>query len=407
MVSFTLRSGAADLPLLDLPWTRPLADWPSDLSVSLPAGNHRHVVRFIELGGTTLALKELPDRLAHREYDMLERLHDEGLPAVSVVGIVTGRANDSAEPIDGVLITRHLPYSLPYRLLLSHERQVTVPDRIIDALAVLLVRLHTIGFFWGDCSLNNALFRRDAGALMAYVVDTETAEWHEDLSPGQRSLDLDIAIDNSVGGLFDLDAEGLLPDEIDPIALVDHLRERYDSLWAELHEAEDIPTTELGRINARLARLNDLGFDTEEYELEAGNGHARFRPTVVEEGHHHRTLLRLTGIAAQENQARRLLSAMRAYGAWLSQIEGTVIPEAVVADRWLNERWARALGLVPDELRDRLEDPEIYHEILEHNWYLNERSSEEVTLEDATADYVATILSGRSDERTVLDVVEA
>ena len=98
---------------------------------------------------------------------------------------------------------------------------------------------------------------------------------------------------------------------------------------------------------------------------------------------------------------------MRAYGAWLSQIEGEVIPEAIVAYRWLNERWSRALDLVPAELQSRLEDAEIYHEILEHNWYLNEQSPEEVTLEEATEDYVANILSSRSDERTVLDVVQA
>jgi hypothetical protein len=337
---------------------------------------------------------------------MLERLRDEHLPAVELVGIAGSRSDEAGSRMDGVLVTRHLPYSLPYRLLFDETRQVTV-DRIIDALAVLLVRLHTVGFFWGDCSLNNALFRRDAGALQAYVVDTETAEWHDNLSDGQRNLDLDIAIENTVGGLLDLEAEGLLHGEIEPVGMADLLRERYESLWAELHDAENIPTTELGRINARLARLNDLGFDTEEYELLATNGYARFRPTVVEEGHHQRTLLRLTGIEAHENQARRLLSAMRAYGAWLSQIEGEVLPEAIVAYRWLNERWSPALELVPAELRDRLEDPEIYHEILEHNWYMNERSDEEITLEEATTDYVEHILKRSSDEQTILDVVDA
>ena len=406
VATFRLRTSTDELPLVGLPWDEPLEAWPDELSVSMPAGSHRHVVRFIELGGRMLALKELPDRLARREYDMLERLRDENLPGVTLTGIVTGRHDRSGGPLDGVLITRHLRYSLPYRLLFSEPRHIPIRDRLIDALVALLVRLHTAGFLWGDCSLNNALFRRDAGALRAYVVDTETAEWHDELTDGQRNYDLDIATENVIGGLLDLDAQGLLDSDLDPETIADQLGERYRSLWAELHETQEIPTTELGLINARLARLNDLGFDTEEYELESSGGLARFRPTVVEEGHHRRTLQQLTGIVAHENQARRLLSAMRAYGAWLSQIEGERLPEAVVAYRWLKERYQVALELVPEELQTRLEDPEIYHEILEHNWYLNERSDDEILLEDATRDYVEHVLSGYADESTVLELAD-
>ncbi len=404
MATFRVRTSTDQLNLVGLPWNDPLEDWPAELSISMPAGTHRHVVRFIELGGTVLALKELPDRLAFREYEMLERLREENLPAVSLTGIVTGRTADAGEPLDGVLITRHLRYSLPYRLLFSEIRHLPIRDRLIDALVALMVRLHTAGFLWGDCSLNNVLFRRDAGALRAYVVDTETAEWHDELTDGQRHYDLGIATENVIGGLLDLDAEGLLDSDLDPETLAQQLEDRYHSLWSELHGIQELPTTELGLISARLARLNDLGFDTEEYELESSGGFARFRPTVIEEGHHRRTLQQLTGIVAHENQARRLLSAMRAYGAWLSQIDGERLPDAVVAYRWLKERYQLALDLVPDELRGRLEDPEIYHEILEHNWYLNERSDTEVLLEDATLDYIENILSRRRDESTVLTI---
>lgn len=404
MATFRVRTSTDQLPLVTLPWNEPLESWPDDLSVAMPAGSHRHVVRFIELGDTLLALKELPDRLARREYEMLERLREENLPGVTLTGIVTDRSTDDGERLEAVLITRHLRYSLPYRLLFAETRHLPIRDRLIDALVVLLVRLHSAGFLWGDCSLNNALFRRDAGALRAYVVDTETAEWHDELTDGQRTFDLDIATQNTVGGLLDLDAQGLLDSHIDPETTATQLEERYHSLWSELHGTEEIPATELGLISARLARLNDLGFDTEEYELESVGGFARFRPTIVEEGHHRRTLERLTGLVAHENQARRLLSAMRAYGAWLSQIEGEVLPEAVVAYRWLSERYRSALDLVPDDLRGRLEDPEVYHEILEHNWYLNEQSSDEVLLEDATRDYVEKILSRRIDESKVLDI---
>ncbi len=406
MVAFRFRTGAEELSLVDLPWDQPLEDWPVERSVVLPAGVHRHVVRFMEIEGNTVALKELPDRLAEREYLMLERLREEHLPGVSLVGIATERVDADGEPLEGVLVTRHLRYSLPYRMLFSDQQFEALQERIVDALAVLLVRLHLEGFFWGDCSLNNALFRRDAGALRAYVVDTETAEWHDRLTDGQRSHDLSIAVENVLGGLFDLQASELLNPDVEPEDVALRLEERYRSLWAELNDEEEIPTTELGRIHARLARLNELGFDTEEYVLRASDGIARFRPTIVEEGHHVRTLERLTGVRAHENQARRLLAALRGYGAWLSQIEGEILPEAVVGYRWLVERYQPTLEIMPADLRDRLEDPEIYHEVLEHNWYLNESAGGEIDLLSAAHSYVDTVLEHHPDERTVLPVVD-
>ena len=402
MVAFRFRTGADELSLVGLPWSEPLADWPVEHSVVLPAGVHRHVVRFMEIDGNTVALKELPDRLAVREYQMLEGLREQHLPGVTLVGIATERFDADGEPLDGVLLTRHLRYSLPYRTLFSDRQFEAMQERVVDALAVLLVRLHLDGFFWGDCSLNNALFRRDAGALRAYVVDTETAEWHPALTDGQRTHDLSIATENVLGGLFDLQASGLLNPDVEPEEVALRLEEKYRSLWAELHDEEEVPSTELGRIHTRLARLNELGFDTEEYELRASDGVVRFRPTIVEEGHHVRTLERLTGITAHENQARRLLSALRGFGAWLSQTEGEVLPEAVVAYRWLMERYRPTIEFVPAELRGRLEEPELYHAILDHNWTMNAAAGADVALEVAARDYVDTVLAGLADERTVL-----
>lgn len=402
MVALRLKTGGEEMSLVDLPWHQPLADWPDELSVVLPAGLHRHVVRFVTVSGRTLALKELSRELAEREFAMLERLREEGLPGVTLIGIATGRVDAADEPLDAVLVTGHLRYSLPYRFLFSESRHAGLRDRVVDALAVLLVRLHMAGFFWGDCSLGNALFRRDAGALRAYVVDTETAEWHETLTPGQRQHELDIAAENLLGGLLDLKAEGLLDAAVEPSDVVVRLIERYGSLWAELNDTEEMPSSELGGIHLRLARLNELGFDTEEYELRAEDGTAFFRPTVVDEGHHKRTLERLTGIAAHENQARRLLSALRGYGAWLSQIEGTPLPEAVVAYRWLTKRWEPTMKMVPPGMRERLEDAEIYHQILEHNWHLNEQAGGDVPLESAVRSYVTGVLHQRPNERTVL-----
>jgi len=402
MVALTLRRSPGRPRLLELPWDLPLEEWPDDDFVRLPAGTHRHVVRFLDHDGEYYALKEMSTRLVQRELENLDRLREEDLPAVTLVGIATDRFDKNGEPLDSVLITSHLSYSLAYRIVFTDLSSDVQRRQLIDALAVLLVRLHLGGFFWGDCSLNNVLFRRDAGALRAYVVDTETSEFHDELTEGQRRHDLDIAIQNVAGGLYELQAEERLSETIDPVDVIDALIDRYDTLWADLTDAEDVALSELGRIQARVERLNELGFDTEEYEIRQESGFAHFRPTVVEEGHHKRVLERLTGIVAHENQARRLLNAMRSFGAWLAQTDGERLPEAVMAYRWMNERWKPALDSIPPDLRSRLEDAEIYHELLEHNWYLSEQAGVEVSLFEAVESYTSNVLEGHDDERHVL-----
>ena len=402
MVALKLKTTGREAELLDLPWTTPLEQWPDDDFVRLTAGAHRHVVRFLDLEGDFIALKELPPGLAEREFDMLGRLREEGLPGVTLIGIATDRRGGDGEPLEAVLLTRHLRYSLPYRALFTKPTRPDRRDHLVDALAVLLVRLHLAGFFWGDCSLNNALFRRDAGALRAYVVDTETTEHHEVLSDGQRLHDLDIAVENVLGGLLDLQADDLLDATTDPADTARAVADRYRELWAELTAVDELASDDLGHIHTRLNRLNELGFDTDEYELDAVDGVVRFRPTVVEEGHHRRVLRQLTGIEAHENQARRLLSAMRGYGGWLAQTEGKVLPDGVLAFRWLTERYEPTLEAVPAALRGRREPAELYHEILEHNWYLSEKAGAEVPLANAVASYVDDVLRAGPDERTVL-----
>jgi len=386
--------------LLDLPWHLPLEDWPDDQLVALPRGISRHVVRFVRVSGVVYAVKEVGEHAAAKEYRLLRQLEHLDVPSVVAVGVVSGRESPSREPLSPALVTRHLQFSLPYRALFSQTLRPDTAVRLLDALSVLLVRLHSEGFYWGDCSLSNTLFRRDAGAFAAYLVDAETGELHAQLSQGQRAYDLEIAHQNIIGELLDLQAGGLLDDAVDPFVTGDDVLARYHSLWAELTEPEVIGRDERHRIAARVQRLNELGFDVEELHMttDANGSTVRIQPKVVDAGHHSRRLLRLTGLDAEENQARRLLNDLDAH----RMARGPDADEEVCAHDWVTTVFTPVVQAVPRELRGKLEPAELFHEVLEHRWFLSERAGRDVGLEAAVRSYVADILPGKPDERAVL-----
>ena len=396
------RTGHPDF--LALPWEEPLEEWESDRFVEAARGIHRHVVRFVDYNGTLYALKELPPLLAQREYRLLRALAEVGLPAVWPVGVVTDRSGSE----EGVLITRYLEYSLPYRLVLQREPLPAPLDHLLDAFAELLLRLHVTGFFWGDCSLSNTLFRRDAGLLSAYFLDAETAEQHDKLSDGQRLHDIEIARENVAGELLDLAAELGREGDGDPFELADDVVRRYEQLWAQLTAQEIFGPNERFRLQERLRELNALGFDVDEIELLRTDEGFRLtlHSQVVEPGHHRRRLLRLTGLLAQENQARRLLADLEAFRAELDAEGRVLVSETALAGLWLTEVFEPAIAAIPPELWGKREAAELYHELLEHRWYLSEQAGKEVSREEAVASYVK-LLRGLPDERRAVIEPEA
>jgi hypothetical protein len=387
--------------VLDLPWDMPLEEWPAAYLVALPRGISRHVVRFTRIDRRIYALKEIVEATAAREYRLLRDLERLGLPAVEAVGVVTGRTAPGGAPLDPVLVTRHLQWSLPYRAVFSGTLRTDTSERLLDALVALLARLHLSGFFWGDCSLSNVLFRRDAQAFAAYLVDAETGELFASISDGQRRHDLELVHTNIAGELFDLQAGGLLDEQLDPILIAGEITRRYDALWGELTGTEQFDISERWRIARRVERLNDLGFDVEEIEIvtDLTGRTLRIQPKVVEAGFHSRRLFRLTGIDAEDQQARRLLNDLDAY---VQANAGYGQSEEVIAHRWVTDCFEPVLQAVPRELRGKLEPPQIFHEVMEHRWYLSQRYDRQVSIDEAANAFATEVLPSKPDEAAVL-----
>ncbi len=394
-------TGAADPALMELPWEIPLSAWPEDRIAALPRGLSRHVVRFVRHGANVLAVKETNREIAYREFQMLRELERMEAPCVHAVAVVTQRRTPTGEELSAALVTEHLAFSLPYRALFSTALRKGTLNRLIDALSVLLVRLHLNGFYWGDVSLSNALFRRDASEFSAYLVDAETGDLHDALTDGQRSYDLEIATTNIIGEILDLQANEDLDEGIDPFKIGERLESKYAKLWAALTETETFDKNVPFRVAERVRALNDMGFDVGELDMLStpdGQG-LRIRPKVVDAGFHSRRLMRLTGLDVQENQARRLLNDLDEFRAVRA---GHYDDEAFAAHEWLTTIFEPTVRAVPRELRGKLEPAQVFHEVLDHRWYLAESAGKDVPMPVATASYVKNVLPLRPDERAVL-----
>jgi len=376
--------------LLELPWERPLARWDADVHRfrELPVGPSRHLVRFLVAGGLVYALKELPGDVAAREYGVLRRLEDASLPAVRAVGLAQrpGRG-------DAILMTEYLRHSMQYRRLLMRLRSASTAyrDRLLDAMALLLVDLHRAGIYWGDCSLANTLFRRDGDRIQAYLVDAETSETHDQLSDGQRGYDLDILVENVAFGMADLAAYLGQVDEMEgAIEAAESVRTRYDVVWAELHGQPDIIPGDRQEIRARLRRLNDLGFSVDlEVDPVGPHGSVQLRTAVTTRRYHANELERRTRLRALEGQARILLNDLTEYAAWLEYSELRTVDPDEAADRWLREVYRPTQARIAREVGQDRDLVQAYCDVLEHKWLLSEQTGHDVGLDAAIESYLA------------------
>lgn len=397
-----ITSADVEPALLDLPWQIPLEEWPPEIITALPRGISRHIVRFVQLGDRIIAIKEIGETVAFGEYENLRDLERMGAPCVQPMAVITGRYSDDGEPLNAVLITNHLPFSLPYRAVFGQQAmRVETVDRLIDALTVLMVRLHLLGFYWGDVSLSNTLFRRDAGEFAAYLVDAETGEIEDNLSPRKRAYDIDVARTNIIGELMDLQAGGVLDEEFDVIGVGDRFERRYQELWNTLTSEENFSLDERWRVDERIRRLNELGFEVAELEMSTDIDGTRLsiRPKVVDAGHFSRAIMRLTGMDVEEAQARRMMNDIEGYRAITGQSDVDI---SIVAHQWVNNVYEPTVRAIPHHMRGKLQPAQLFHEILEHRWYISEHAGFDVPLADAVQSYIHNVLPSHREEHRML-----
>ncbi|MGV3522936.1 MAG: DUF4032 domain-containing protein [Candidatus Sericytochromatia bacterium] len=403
LLSSAIRPGFPDF--LELPWQLPFADWAAAQAPveQRPIGICRHPVIFVRQQGHLYALKELPETLAEQEYQLLRRMEELHLPAVTPVGHL--RLQRETGPVS-VVVTDYLDHAVPYRHLFVAPDFDPYREHLLDAMASLLVQLHLSGVFWGDCSLSNALFRQDAGRLQAYLVDAETSEVHDSLSDALRDYELEIMEENIAGSLADLAAAGELPSDYPVFETGSSIRERYQRLWHEITHTEKIPSDQKYRIQERIRTLNALGFSVDEVMLQPMDGGDRlqFRVMVTDRQFHQQLLQGLTGLETEEQQAQRMINEIQELRAGLSQRQNRSTPLSVAAAEWLETVYRPTIERLEAQTHPAPYTPvEVYCLMLEHKWYLSEKAAQDVGHQKALHDFLERVLpqrSGRPDADT-------
>lgn len=386
--------------VIGLPWERPLEQWPEDPLLSEKRGISRHVVRLVrsdehDSNSEIYAIKETVIEFAKREYKALNELKRLGAPSVEPIAVIEGRQDETGEELPCAIATRFLPYSLPYRVVLSQSISAHDINNMANALAYLLVQLHLLGFWWGDCSLSNTLFRRDAEGFAAYLVDAETGEFQQKLSDGQRAHDLEIALFNVAAELEDLQLSGVLYKGMDPIRASEAVQRRYHRLWSALKDPQKLDPNDRHAVERAMRQLHDLGFAVEEVQISLDNEThmLSFQPRLVAAGYHSAKIKNLFGLDTQELQAKRILAS---FDRWYLR-QPVKLTKDEMAKHWMEEVFNPILNLVPEELSGRVEKAQIFHEILENRWYLTEKLGYDVGLEAAAKAYIDEVLPFRMD----------
>jgi hypothetical protein len=234
-------------------------------------------------------------------------------------------------------------------------------------------------------------------------VDAETGDLHAQLTEGQRDYDIDLARTNIIGEMMDLESGELLAEDLDPMWAGDRLLKRYTKLWSAIHDEDVIHNDQRHNVERRIVQLNRLGFDVSELSMvtDKDGTTVHLLPRVVDAGHHQRHLLRLTGLDVHEHQAQRLLNDITAYRMFTEQQD---VDLEFVAHDWLVNIYEPTIRAVPREMREKLEPAQIFHEVLDHRWFLSEKEKRDVPMTEAVQSYIKDVLKYRRNEASLIGI---
>jgi hypothetical protein len=180
---------------------------------------------------------------------------------------------------------------------------------------------------------------------------------------------------------------------------------RYQRLWEEVTREEIIHPDERYRVQERLRALNALGFSVSEVRIETSENteKIRMRFMVTDRSFHRDQLLGLTGMVAEEMQARQMMNEIQELKATLSLQNDRSTPLGVAAHHWMEYIYTPTLKTLQPLIEQSkskdhdLSSAELYCQLLEHKWYLSEQAQRDVGHQASAEDYLKKFLKKSGD----------
>jgi Domain of unknown function (DUF4032) len=387
--------------LESLPWHIQLEEWEQNGIELLVVrrGDSRHPVIFVERQGVRYAIKETTPRMAEREIASLQEIERRGIPALSPIGTVfvslppialdstlTRGIKQYINADRGYTVTRLAPRVVPHIILYRLPLTRHTKERMLSAVAVLMIELHEHGVYWGDPSLANALIRIDGKNILALMADAETAElFPHAISDGLREQDLTQFGESLAWQAEDLRQARGLPEDVQVLDDDDYLyfRKRYEVLRRQ-HRHVAHPQDHVTRYQAYriLQGVNTLG-DT----LTDMAGQAVQQVTTVLPGWYQRHIYHLLHITIPRAYARRFYNILLEHQKAMSRDEERVVSIDEAAHDWYERYHLPTILLLRRILTSQQDPMQAYFAIMQHKRVMSRRAGHEVPMEDVVLDW--------------------
>ena len=385
-----------------LPWHFPMEEWVSQgLEVlNVRRGDSRHPVLFVERGGMRYAIKETTPRMAEREIRNFREIERRGIPALSPIGVVISPAPPVALDVPqlggitqyingdrGYTVTRLAPRVIPHVLLYRLPFTKRTKQRLLSAVAVLMIELHEHGIYWGDPSLANALLRIDGRSILAIMADAETSElFPGPISDGLREQDLAMFAESLSWQAEDLRILRGLPEDTQVLDDSDfhYFEQRYRWLRREHARVAASPSdTTRQQVEQTLHTLNSWGFS-----LLNATGHRILQLTTVLPGWHQRRIYELLHITIPRVYAHRFYDMILGHQEILSEQQGRDVSLEDAAHNWYTRYHLPTILLLRQNLTSGEDPMQAYFAVMQHKWNMSRKAKHEVPLEEALLDWL-------------------
>ncbi|GCF10861.1 hypothetical protein KDI_44250 [Dictyobacter arantiisoli] len=384
-----------------LPWETQLEEWETN-GVELllvRRGDSRHPVIFVEREGVRYAIKETTPHMAEKEIRNLQVIEQRGIPTLNPIGTVHVTKPPIAIEVPGMrgmrqyinadngytvtrLAPRVVPHVLLYRLPLTRRTK----QRMLAAVATLMVELHEHGVYWGDPSLANALLRIDGRHILGIMADAETVElFPGPITEGLREQDLAQFGESLSWQAEDLRQAKGLPEDVQVLDDEDYqyFRQRYRIVRREhAHITGEHDPSALYQTHLIMSTVQDWQSTLAEKANSLMREIIPVRPVWYQQ-----RIYDMLHITIPRSHARRFYNLIVGHQEIMSRNEDYAVSIEEAAQDWYERYHLPTILLLRQRLTSEEDPMQAYFAIMQHKWDMSMKAGYEIPLDEAVQDW--------------------